>query len=319
MTISHSFDISLDTDDITGVYYMYTWKTSKLDGAEIQVKKGPMQVLDERPPRVLRQLILLGANKLNFERKNVMGHGLANGIIPDIGALYSPSIHVSVATNAVAKIVFPEPGQLRSRKVVSRSNARPTGKYPSWKMGRMLHWESRNELNAFRLLDCDPDVTSFNEQPCEVVYMINGETRSHFPDILVQAHGKKEFWEVKPESKALEPEVAARTALLIRSLPVWGYAYRVVLDTELAAQPRQRNAFFLLGYGRKPATDCERESIRRAMNRCGALLWSDVCNGEYGPRGRNVVCSLVLRGVLTVDMNSPVSANTRFVARKGEL
>jgi hypothetical protein len=34
----------------------------------------------------------------------------------------------------------------------------------------MLQWESMNELNAFRLLDCDPRVTVFTEQPCEIVY-----------------------------------------------------------------------------------------------------------------------------------------------------
>ena len=34
----------------------------------------------------------------------------------------------------------------------------------------MLQWESINELNAFRLLDCDPRVTVFTEQPCEIVY-----------------------------------------------------------------------------------------------------------------------------------------------------
>ena len=34
----------------------------------------------------------------------------------------------------------------------------------------MLQWESINELNAFRLLDCDPRVTVFTEQPCEIGY-----------------------------------------------------------------------------------------------------------------------------------------------------
>jgi hypothetical protein len=40
----------------------------------------------------------------------------------------------------VPAIVFPGWGQLRSRRVVSRSNSRSAGKYPSWKMMRMLHW-----------------------------------------------------------------------------------------------------------------------------------------------------------------------------------
>jgi len=115
---------------------------------------------------------------------------------------------------AVSNIVFPESGQLRSRKVVSRSRARPMGKYPSWKMKRMVQWESENELNAFRLLDCNPDVTSFHEQPCEVMYFLDGKARSHYPDILVEKNGRKELWEVKPESEAEKPEVVTRSTLL---------------------------------------------------------------------------------------------------------
>jgi pantoate kinase len=36
------------------------------------------------------------------------------------------------------QINFPQDGKIRSRKVVKRSNARNTGKYPSWKMQRMM-------------------------------------------------------------------------------------------------------------------------------------------------------------------------------------
>lgn len=182
----------------------------------------------------------------------------------------------------------------------------------------MVQWESENELNAFRILDCDPDVTSFNEQPCELVYVLDGQTRSHFPDILVETNSRMELWEVKPDSKALELDVATRTAFLAEELPAWGYAYRIALASELARQPPQKNAFLLLGLGRRAIADCERESIRRALARQGSLLWSDACRGEYGVRGREILCNLVLSGILTIDMNSPILPATRFVAAKGE-
>ena len=234
---------------------------------------------------------------------------------------YTDSNRVQQADwNAIIRnIVFPEPGHLRSRKVVSRARARPTGKYPSWKMRRMVQWESENELNAFRLLDCDPDVTRFNEQPCEVMYVLDGKVRSHFPDIFVEKNGRKELWEVKPESRAEKPEFVARTALLTLGLPLWGYTYRVVLAKDLSMQPRQCNACFLLGLGRRAVTDCEQEFIRRALARHGSLLWSDACRGEYGPMGREIFCNLVLRGVLTIDLNSPILTSTRFVARKEDI
>ena len=63
------------------------------------------------------------------------------------------------------EINFPKNGKIRSRKVVSRSNARNSGKYPSWKMQRMMQWESPHEGNAMRILDATPNVISFNEQP----------------------------------------------------------------------------------------------------------------------------------------------------------
>jgi hypothetical protein len=225
-----------------------------------------------------------------------------------------------VGTTEVTGIVFPDQGELRSRKVVKRSNARPTGKYPSWKMGRMLQWESRNELNAFLLLDCDPEVTRFNEQPCEITYVLDGVARRHYPDILVETNGRKELWEVKPESKAAEPEVATRSALLIRSLPIWGYTYRVVLAKDLAGLPRLDNAKTLLHFGGKyTVTVSEWEFIRLALKRYHELSWSKACSGDYGLRGREILCSLALKGYLTVHMDSPMNSTTRFFARRGGL
>jgi hypothetical protein len=217
----------------------------------------------------------------------------------------------------IAEIILPSVGRLRSRRVVTRSRARGTGNYPSWKMGRMLQWESKNELNAFRLLDCIPAVTHFTEQPCQIRYTQGGECKNHFPDILVQIFGRKEMWEVKPEAEARRPEVATRTALLTQTLPKWGYGYRLVIDRDLAKQPRLRNAQILLRFGRYAVSEQEYESLRLMLKRHGILLWSKACDGTYGSKGREILCNLTLRGILTIDMNIPWSVNTEFVTRKG--
>jgi len=217
----------------------------------------------------------------------------------------------------ITEIIFPNAGQLRSRRVVTRSRARGTGKYPSWKMGRMLQWESRNELNAFRLLDCCPTVTQFMEQPCQICYNQGGQSKSHYPDILVEISGRKELWEVKPEGKAQQPEVAGRTALLTQALPTWGYEYRLAIDRDLAKQPRLRNAQILLRFGRHEISGYEYESVRLIHKRQGVLVWSKACSGAYGAKGREILCNLTLRGILTVDINAPWSDNTKFFATKG--
>lgn len=232
---------------------------------------------------------------------------------------YSDRCHQAGWNTAISDIVFPEPGHLRSRKVISRSSARPKGKYPSWKMRRMIQWESESELYAFRLLDCDPDVTAFCEQPCQIIYVLEGQTRSHYPDILVEKKWTKELWEVKQKSETEEQEIAIRTSLLVQQLPIWGYTYRVVLANDLAMQPQLANSRLILGFGRRAVTDCEQEFVRRALNRQGSLLWSDACRGGYGPSGREILCNLVLRGELTIDLNSPIAPGTRFVARKEDI
>lgn len=132
------------------------------------------------------------------------------------------------SANSILDISYPKPGKLRSRKVVSRSRARPTGKYPSWKMGRMVQWESVNELNAFRLLDASPEVLSFSEQPVAIKFILDGENLTHYPDVLVQYRNGRELWEIKPKSEAVKPDVVARTLFMQAALPAFGFTYQLV-------------------------------------------------------------------------------------------
>jgi hypothetical protein len=211
----------------------------------------------------------------------------------------------------IRSIVFPEDGRIRSRKVVTRSRARSTGKYPSWKMGRMMQWESTHELNAFRILDCDPAVLRFVEQPCEICYIHDGLEKTHYPDILVEYRDHKELWEVKSDSDAAKAEFIQRTTIL-DGLASWGYRYRVALARELKAQPRLMNAMQLAHFGRREVTVQQRESIRVLLSRCVSLTWGNACLGDYGDKGREALCRLVLEGKLSFDLSSSWSPDSKF-------
>jgi hypothetical protein len=218
---------------------------------------------------------------------------------------------------SIVSIEFGDPKFTPVRTIVSRSRTCPTGKYPSWKMDRMLGWESNSELLAFRLLDCDPLIRRFVEQPCEIVYTIGGETRRHYPDIYVESRREKQLWEVKDDSRASQPDLATRTKLLTEGLKTHGFGYRLILATELRVQPRLQNAGVLLRYGRSPVDEVRKESIRVALRRTG-VTWGAACNGEYGPDGRQILCRLVLEGFLAVDMDQPLSADTFFKRSEGD-
>lgn len=221
--------------------------------------------------------------------------------------------------DTIISIEQPKAGKFRARKVVTRSRCRATGKYPSWKNGRMIQWESVHERNAFRLLDCDPAVRGYNEQPCKIDFQIDGIRQTHYPDILVETCGRKELWEIKTAEDASSPEVLKRTAVLARELPAWGYKYRVMLANDLASQPRLDNAITLLQFGRTPVTLIEREFVRQMLQRVNGLRWGDICGLVYGPRARGIVSRLTLEGSLFVDMHTRIVPATLFKAQKGIL
>ncbi len=217
------------------------------------------------------------------------------------------------AGNTILEIIFPDEYRARARKVVSRSRARSTGKYPSWKMGRMIQWESLNELNAYRLLDATPAVLAYHEQPFAIRFLLNGEPNLHYPDTFVQWENARELWEIKPEKEAAKPEILVRTKFLESVLSNLGFIYRMVIGEDLACEPRLTNALTFLKFGRAPVEPDTRERIRRLFERVPVISWGFVVNGEIGLNGKETVSRLVLEGVLYCDMEQPVAAHTQFV------
>jgi hypothetical protein len=219
----------------------------------------------------------------------------------------------------VLEISFPENGLLRARKVVTRSRARSTIKYPSWKNGRMCQAESPNECNAFRLLDCDPTVRRFSEQPCQIRFGDGRFVLRHFPDILAEIGDEKHLIEVKTDEDAEKEEVKQRTLLMTRELPKYGYSYVLMKASELAIQPRLSNFNQILRFSRYSPTEWDFELIREILHRRGGLVWKEACAGTYGDHGRHILCNLVLRGNLCINLHEPWSAQTQFYPTKGGL
>ena len=208
----------------------------------------------------------------------------------------------------------------RSRKVVGRSNSRPTGRYPSYRMKRMIEWDSPYELYAYRLLDFDPEVLEFREQPCVIHYCLNGLIQRHYPDSLVRTRTGKTLLEVKTRQDAFSPEILRRTELMTQLLPTHGYQYAIVFAEDLKREPRLRNCRLVLGRGRSPMTLDEREFARKLFDAAPFLTWGDLKSGHFSPIGIDHCCRLVLEGTLRINIDEQIDADTRFVrALPGEL
>ncbi len=211
-------------------------------------------------------------------------------------------------------LLYPEDGEIRSRTVVSRSRARSTGKYPSWKMSRMIQCESIPELNVARLLDADPEIAAFSEQPLTICYSLGSTSHRHYPDFKVEwKSGAKELWEVKPAANANLPDVVERTRYLQDMLPDTGFTYRMVIAEEVSSGPYLENARTLLRYGRTPVSEVRREQIRRLLLSVPVITWGSVKRGDIGERGRNILARLALEGAITFDRSVRITDDTQFM------
>ena len=213
------------------------------------------------------------------------------------------------------RISFPESKSLRSRKIVTRSRARKTGKLPSWKMARMIQWESDNERIVFRILDGDTTVKAFFEQPFKVCYVSEGVDRIHFPDVLIEFHDGIEVWEIKDSRSSDRSGAISRTNLLVPLFAQLGIRYRLVFVNKKCQTGIEAYSLSMLRLGRLPITQIEREFSRRAFTQQKAMFWSEIRAGSLGERGPNIVARLLLEGELTSsDRSRALSPETKIFA-----
>ncbi|MGQ4648881.1 hypothetical protein [Lyngbya aestuarii] len=61
-------------------------------------------------------------------------------------------------------------GAVRARKITNAGNRKVIGKFPSLKMNAVIWWESQLERDYIYLLEIDPEVLSYGEQPLTISY-----------------------------------------------------------------------------------------------------------------------------------------------------
>lgn len=223
--------------------------------------------------------------------------------------------YFSVTETDKLSISFPEQGNPRVRKVVTRSRARRTGKYPSWKMGRMVQWESGNEKTVFRTLDGDATVIAFYEQPFCVRYSDSGVVRVHYPDVLVEFVDGVEVWEIKDAQDDFNSDLLRRTEILKPLFTQLGIRYRLVTVDKESAKGVDAYSASLVRFGRSPISQLEREKARRFFERTQAISWLEAESGVLGEKSKNIVARLLLEGELTAsERSAAISSSTEIVA-----
>lgn len=196
----------------------------------------------------------------------------------------------------------------RMRRVVSRSNHRVTGKHPSWKRKSMVYWESTIERDAFRRLDADSSVLTYEEQPAKITYTVGDKTLTHYPDILVTWASSRGFLEVKTDKDADTTEVQERTAIMVSLLQQAGFSYRIWRESEIRAQPALDIDIHILAFGRQAVPLVERERTRRLFAETPAIPWGILT--QIGPNSAAYSARLVIEGMLIIDRTKPLTGTS---------
>jgi hypothetical protein len=220
--------------------------------------------------------------------------------------------------DAILRIWTPGGKDPRARKVVHRGGGGRRYKFSSQKVGRMIHCESKIEFGFCNLLEIDPDVSGFCEQPMQVHYRINGETHFHIPDSLVNRKDRVSVLECKEKVKLDDPQLAARTELLSRCLPKLGFEYRVVTEDAIC-EPRLQNAKDVCYVGRYPVDASTRDRILKLVDSDVPVTWGGAITGQLGPRGQGALLRMVRDGDLWFDIDRVRLPSTPFLRRTGDL
>jgi len=129
------------------------------------------------------------------------------------------------------------------------------GKFPSLKLERMVGYQSAIERDFIYLLDFDPAVTTYKEQPMTISYLDGGKQRGYTPDFSIVLNNRTYLAECKHHQFLQEEVNGLKWRAARRWCSTHGATFHVVTDTRIRAGYRLKNVKLLTDYARYPASD----------------------------------------------------------------
>jgi len=149
---------------------------------------------------------------------------------------------------------------------VSNHGGNIIGRFPSTKMERMIAFESLLERDFIYLLEYDPSVEWFEEQPLSIEYKQEGKRLQYTPDFHLIEHGQHVLVECKPE-RFVETEENRHKFAAAR---VWcresGWEFRIMTDQQIRSGFRLQNVKLMARYARLKVEAVMRSQIHTFLH-----------------------------------------------------
>ena len=177
---------------------------------------------------------------------------------------------------------------------VSNRGGNIIGQFPSLKMGRMIAFESLLERDFIYLLDYDPHVEWYEEQPLMIEYQHETQCRHYTPDFHLVMAGRDVLVECKPEH-FVETEENQRKFVAARA---WceqrGWEFQVVTDQQVRSGFRLQNIKRLTPYARLTVDPSLRSRITAFLREARSCLTLQEVVLAFGPDELNRVTASLL-------------------------
>lgn len=144
---------------------------------------------------------------------------------------------------------------------VSNRGGNVIGKFPSLKMKRMVSFESLIELDFIHLLEFEPEVEWFEEQPLTIEYQFEGKALHYTPDFHIVRLGRHQLVECKPDKFVDKAENQRKFRVATTWCTERGWDFEVVTADQLRAGYRLENIKFLTNYARHPVDPITRSRL----------------------------------------------------------
>lgn len=154
---------------------------------------------------------------------------------------------------------------------------RGSGDFPSLKLGRMVAYESRIERDYIYLLEFDPEVVSFEEQPIRIEYKIEKKTHRYTPDFhVIKTNGDHILIECKAED-FVDTEENQRKFVMAKEWCVSrNWEFKVLTGEEMRAGYRLQNIKRLWQFARYQIFPLTKARIYAALSAEQPLTLSEL-------------------------------------------
>lgn len=208
---------------------------------------------------------------------------------------------------------------MSARKPPNRGiRGKNVGKFFSVKINTMLWFESLLEEALMYLLDFDPGVKWFREQPCRIRYILDGKIRHYTPDIFVLRADEKQIIEVKPKKKVVTEKYDLLFRIILPICEEGGYKFKVFTEDMIMQQPRLNNIKALWSYARTPLHLWHQIYSREFLQENpGASLGEVFESFKQKNISKQVVYAFLFWGIMDFDLTEPLGLDSQIYLPDG--